>query len=148
MFPDDINEYLENEDMDVNETDGYVFNGTSFLYDWKTGDFIYKNGAPIVVTGREALHVWIEKVIRTEKFKWRIYEDVDFGPQIEDLIGTNLPEGFMQSELKREITEALSINPYIEEIEDFTFEKVNDIGVISFTVITVEGSFEMEVSLA
>ena len=146
MFPDDTEEYLVNEDAAIETEETSVFNGTSFLYDWQKGDFVYKNGAPVIVTGIEALKMWIEKVIRTEKYKWGIYEDVEFGPQLDDLIGKNLPAGFMQSELKREITEALLVNPYIEAIENFKFEKVDDVGHISFEVVSNEEMFMMEVS--
>lgn len=146
MFPDDAEEYLDSEDIAIETEETAVFNGTSFLYDFAKGDFIYRNGAPIKVTGIAALKVWIEKIIRTEKFKWGIYKDVDLGPQLEDLIGSNFPSGFIQSEIKREISDALLVNPYIDSIEDLTYELVDDRGTITFTVNSNGELFGMEVT--
>lgn len=150
MFPNDIESFLENEDVAI-ETDSTVFNGTSFLYDFTKGDFIYKNGAPVMVNGIEALRVWIEKIIRTEKFKFNVYQSVEgnseYGVSIEDLIGSNLPQGFIESEMKRELTESITKNPYIDELTEWSFEREGSKLTINFTVVlSDETTFEMEVA--
>lgn len=146
MFPDDLQEYLLDEDTEATVSNGYKFTGKTFLYDFVIDDFIYKNGAPVEVEGKEALRVWIEKLIRTEKFKFKIYENVDYAIKIEDLIGSTLPRGFIESELKRELTEAILKNPFIENLTNWNFEKDGSKWIISFEVVTVDGVFEMEVA--
>lgn len=145
MFPEDVAEYIENEEITTNDTSS-TFNGRTFLYDFKIGDFIYKNGAPIEVVGIKALQVWIEKVIRTERFRFKIYEDIEYGVSIEDLFGSMLPKGFVESELKRELTESILLNPFVEEVTDWDFEIEGSEWKIAFTVISIEGAFEMEVA--
>ena len=145
MFPEDVAEYIENEELTANDTSS-TFNGRAFLYDFKKGDFIYKNGAPIEVTGMKALQVWIEKVIRTERFRFKIYEDIEYGVSIEDLIGSMLPRGFTESELKRELTESILLNPFVEELTDWAFDINGSEWRITFTVVTIDDAFVMEVA--
>ncbi|AVK82461.1 hypothetical protein C3943_02310 [Lysinibacillus sp. B2A1] len=145
MFPADVQTYLTNEDMEISERDARTFNGTTFLYDFKKGDYVYRNGAPIIVEGQKALEIWIEKVIRTERFKFRIYDNVEYGVTIEDLIGSNLPYSFLDSEMKRELTESILKNPLIENLSEWKFEREGSLWTITFTVETVDGSFEMGV---
>lgn len=145
MFPEDVAEYIENEEIVENDTSS-TFNGRTFLYDFKNGDFIYKNGAPVEVVGIKALQVWIEKVIRTERFRFKIYEDIEYGVSIEDLIGSMLPRGFKESEMKRELTESILLNPFVEELTDWSFVTDGSEWTIAFTVVSVEGAFEMEVA--
>lgn len=144
MFPEDVEDYLVNEDLNMEQTTT-SFNGKSFLYDFNKGDFIYKNGAPVEVDGIKAIQIWIEKVIRTERFKFNIYDGVEYGVTIEDLIGSNLPKGFIESEMKRELTESILMNPYIEELVDWSISVNGSEWTISFTVVTTEETFEMEV---
>lgn len=146
MFPEDVQEYLENETLIEESTNTATFNGKSFLFDFKKGDFVYKNGSLVEVEGKEALKTWIEKIIRTESFKFNIYENVDYGISIDDLIGSTLPRGFIESELKRELTEAILRNPLVDDLTDWKFEKDGSKWTIAFTVETTEETFEMEVA--
>lgn len=118
-----------------------VFNGTAFLYDFQKGDFIYKNGAPILVKGKEALNVWIEKIIRTEKFRFGVHKDTEYGVTIDDLIGGHFPRAFTESEISREITESLLKNEYIKNVSGWLFNYVDSTLEISFTVETDEEIF-------
>lgn len=159
MFPDGLDEYLENEEQEIANT-STIFNGRAFLYDFKKGDFIYKNGALIEVTGIKALRVWIEKIIRTEKFKFAIYQNKDdaadqYGVALEDLSGSSFPPGFIESEMRREITEALMKNTSIESLNDWSFLRDGSKLTITFTVEVTdefinefnldEAAFDMEV---
>ena len=145
MFPDDVEQFLVTEGNEANNT-APVYNGRSFLYDFKKGDFIYKNGTPIEVTGLKALEVWIEKVIRTERFRFNVHKGVNYGVTIEDLIGSLLPRGYIESEMTRELTESILENPLVDDLTNWNFEVEGSLWTISFTVHTVEGAFEMEVS--
>ncbi|WP_413362217.1 DUF2634 domain-containing protein [Lysinibacillus sp. 3P01SB] len=144
MFPENVQEYLEEEEVILMDT-APTYNGKAFLYDFKKGDFILENGKLVQVEGLEALKIWIEKLLRTEKFRFKIYEDVEYCVTIEDLIGGVWPPGFVEAELRREITEAAITNPYIEDLIEWKFERDSSYLHIYFTVLTPEGAFEMGV---
>lgn len=126
--------------------------GKTFLYDFKKGDFVIKDGRLVEVDGKEAIKVWIEKILRTEKFKFKVYkedENIDeYGTTIKKLIqGRRVPQFFLQSELRREIEEALKKHSEIDRIEDFRTEQEMTTLKIYFTVILKDGeTFNQEVN--
>lgn len=147
MFPVDVQTYLMNQDTAIEENEAFAFNGKAFLYDYKKGEFILEDGKMVAVTGIKAVEAWIEKLIRTEKFRFNVYDNVDYAVSIEELIGSTWPRGFVEAEIKREITEAAVSNTYIEDLTEWSFERDGSYLVINFTVITVEGVLEMGVSM-
>ena len=97
----------------------------TFAYDFQAKEFVTKDGR-LVPT--EDIRVWIEKIIRSEKWRCKIYEGTDFGIRIEDLlIGSNYNRAFSESEAKREINEALLQNPRIKEIQGLQLLEDNTI---------------------
>ena len=72
----------------------------TFLYDFKTCDFVMEDGDPVTASGVDALKVWIEKILRTQLNRYEIYTDTGYGANIEDLvIGKGYSTAFVQSEL-------------------------------------------------
>lgn len=129
----------------VTETEETIQLGRSFLFDFNENKFVMENGKFIVVEGIEALKMWIEKTIRTEKFRFKIYEknndrDSEYGVRIEDLIiGNDYPILFIESELKREITDALLKHPAISNLSEWLIDKEDDVLNINFTVELTDG---------
>lgn len=126
--------------------------GKSFLFDFKTGDFVLKDGRLVEISGIEAVKVWIQKILKTEKYRYKVYEREDkneYGIVLEDLIvGNNFPQSFVESELKREITGALTKHPMIKSLTDWKIEKKNPLLNISFKVNLLDGNnFTQEVNL-
>ena len=150
MFPEDIQNYIQNESL-IYQPRKYEFNGTSYLYDYKTGDFVLRNGKLVELYGKAAIAAWLEKIIRTEKFRFRVYDNVDYCVTIERLIGGVYPKGFVEAEIKREITEASLYNSYIVDLVEWSFERDEDYLKVGFTVIVAdhveEGNFLLEVVL-
>ncbi|CAK7083816.1 DUF2634 domain-containing protein [Tissierella sp.] len=122
--------------------------GKTFLYDFKKREFILKDGKPIEAVGKKGIEIWIEKVLRTQKNRWKIYDEVDYGTTIEDLIvGHSYPKSFLESELKREITQEVLKHPRIESLTNWDFIRVNDKLRVIFTVNLYDGDFiKQEVS--
>lgn len=142
MFPEEL-DIIESQ---LIEDESVEWNGTTYLYDFKKGDFIYRNGKLIPVVGIEALRVWIEKVIRTEKFTFTIYDgETQYGVLIDDLFGSGLERYLIESELQREITEALLINPFITDVDEWVFEYEKDKVYITFSVVSDFENFNFEV---
>lgn len=124
MFPEEDEVFIVNEPTP--EDGQNVFDGKAFLYDYAVGDFVYRNGAPVLLEGKEALKAWIEKCLRTVKFKALVHEGLEYGPKIDDLIGSVFPQDFIKAEVEREVSEALLRNTYITGIERFDFEFEGD----------------------
>lgn len=120
--------------------------GKSFLYDFDKGDFVIKDGKMVEIHGVEVLKQWILKVLKTERFRFKIYENIEYGVTLEDLIGSGFPRSFVEAEIKREVTASLILHSYIESVEDWTFERDGKWMKVWFTVVTIEGAFEMEVT--
>ena len=103
----------------------------SYLFDFAKGDFVVQDGKLVACDGIEAIRVWIEKIIRTEKGRFLIYDDTEYGCHLEDLIiGNSYTVEFIESELKREIEEALLQNPQISAVGNFKITR----GVNNLTV--------------
>ena len=110
--------------------------GKSFLFDFSKGDFVIQNGK-LVQT--DDISVWIEKIIRTEKERYKIYNDTDYGVRLEDLvIGTNYDLAFAESEIRREIEDALLTHPKITGISNFSFIRKPSGAEVSMEVICLD----------
>jgi len=113
------------------------FGTKSYLFDFSTGDFVVRDGKLVECDGIEAVKVWIEKILRTEKGRFHIYDDTEYGARIEDLVvGNSYSVAFIESELKREIEDALLQNPQISSVSNIQITR----GINSLTV-------ELEVKL-
>lgn len=124
--------------------------GFTYLYDFKKGDFVIKNGRLIEIKGKEGVKVWIEKVLLTEEFVYKIYgenREEEYGTTIRKmLLGRKIPQLLLHSELKRIISEKLKQNVEIERIENFEFKQEYVTFTISFKVILKNAeSFVQEV---
>lgn len=120
--------------------------GTSFKFDFEKGDFILENGKLVQVEDLEALKIWINKVLRTEKFRFEIYKDIDYGVTLEDLIGQTLPRKFVESELKREISEALTKHIMIDSVSNIMTGRDGSKLIINFQVNLIDGN-SLEVTI-
>lgn len=159
MFPEFLD--FDNAIEEIENEDELLYNETSFLYDFKEGDFIYKNGNPVLVKGVEAIKIWIEKALRTRIYTYDIYDETDedgllkqreYGTNIwQIVIGRKLPPLVVHAETLRDVEETLSYNDKIKRIEDYEIELGNQgksyLLKISFTVVLVDGTkFPMEVN--
>ena len=107
----------------------------SFSFDFSLGDFVIQDGGLAPCDGIDAIKVWIEKILRTEKDRFKMYKDTNYGCKLEDLIvGGNYPTSFIESELKREIEDALLQNTQIKSISNFTITRNTSSITVGFTV--------------
>ena len=130
MFP-------EIQDLTVVESSQVGANGKSFLFDFVLGDFALQNGSLVECDGKNAIKVWIEKILRTEKERFKIYDGTEYGCRLEDLlIGNNYSAAFIEAELKREIEDALKQNPNILSVSNFNIERTASGITVSMEVET------------
>ena len=79
MFPNSTGVTLNNETISSNGT-------KSYLFDFDSGDFVVRDGKLIECDGIDSIKVWIEKILRTEKVRYNIYNNTEYGCHLEDLI--------------------------------------------------------------
>lgn len=133
---------LEFNETDIDKTSDEI--KKSFLFDFEIGEFLLKDGKIQETNGVESLKTWIQNTLRTEKGKYKVYVDTEYGISKEDLIGSNYGIDFVEEELKREVEESLLIHPCVSTITDFSLTKEDKLLTISFSVTTVENE-ELEV---
>ena len=109
----------------------------SYLFDFNKGDFVVRDGKLVECDGMDALKVWIEKILKTEKGRYRIYDGTCYGCQLEDLIiGNTYTLEFTEAELKREVEEAILKNPLVISVSNFTLTKTANALTIQIEVKT------------
>lgn len=132
MFPE-----TQNSTVAKNET---VASGNTktYLFDFDKGDFVVQDGKLVECDGALAIKVWIEKIIRTEKGRYPIYDETEYGCHLEDLIiGNNYTVEFIEAELKREIEEALLQNPQITNVSGFVLTRDKDSITVTLEVYLI-----------
>jgi hypothetical protein len=105
----------------------------TYLYDFKNKEFVVEDGKLIKT---DDIRVWIEKILRTQKERFKIYINTGYGTEIEDLIiGHQYPVSFLNSELRREVEESLLTNPRIKSLINFETRQEGKELIIDFGVI-------------
>lgn len=136
MFPEDL---VENDNIEDTEEVG-----TDFLFDYETGQHILKNGTLEECSEVESIKQFIQNVLRTQANIYDIYitgETDTFGISIYKYLGTRtLPMGYLNSELKREVTQQLLRHPKISSVTGWRGKRERQGLAISFTVILVDGT--------
>lgn len=142
MFPQ-----LAELELDTTDAETARPRGKSFLFDFATGDFVLRDGKMVEATGIDSLKVWIEKALRTAKYRYEIYTGTEYGASTEDLVGSNLPFDFIKEEMKREVREALQNNQEILSVSDLSFEREGSKMTVRFTVNSIFGATQQEVNV-
>jgi hypothetical protein len=102
----------------------------TFKYDFQNKEFVVRDGKLVPV---DDITIWIEKILRTEKLRYAIYENTTYGVSLEDLVvGQVFNKNFTVSELQREIEDALLQHPQIIAVQNLrlTSDKIIDFEVI------------------
>ncbi len=110
-------------------------------YDYDRNCLRKKAGKYYLVSRNEALKVWVYKALKTRRFIYQAYSR-KYGTEIDNVIGISVDRGIAESEIKRYITETLMVNPYIQELGDFSFDWKTKSGcTATFNVTTVYDRF-------
>lgn len=110
-----------------------------YAYDFEHNRLKLRDGRPYLIEGNEALKVWIFKALHTTRFRHVAYSP-SFGNEVESVIGRTMDPGILSSELQRFVIEALMVNPYIEELNNFKFTRSGSHLAVEFDVTTVYGT--------
>ena len=96
------------------------------------------------VDGLDAVMQAVELILKTERFRSLAYS-WDYGVEFETLIGQD--RRYLEADLKRRILEALSEDDRILGIQGFQLSFERESANVSFTVLTVFGSFLLQRSV-
>lgn len=98
-------------DEEVLKQEGFC----EYAYDFENNTLKTKNGRHYYVYGNEAMKIWIYKAMISSRFKHSAYTD-KFGTEIYSLIGEVISSKFKEAEIKRYITEAVMVHPFMVSI--------------------------------
>ncbi len=109
--------------------------GKTYLIDFSRKKIMKLNGKAIKTDDERAVRMWIEKVILTQKNKYKIYDNTWYGMEYkENLQGKRFPTSFLKAEFIRELDETMSRHPKILEIRDLKVEMIQNTLKTSFFV--------------
>lgn len=92
--------------------------------DFENTKVVIENGSPKLINELEAIKQWIILFVNTEKDTMEVYEGTGFGCRIKKLFGSKkVGYGFEESELERDFTEGLPLNPAILSVPYFNVSK-------------------------
>lgn len=94
--------------------------------------------------GREAVQQAVDILLNVERFRHQIFQPYS-GMEWDGLIGQD--PGYAAAELQRRVTEALTMDDRIRGISDFHYTVQGQNLTATFTVDTVYGAIQSEVTL-
>jgi len=133
MFPFD----LDDDEIDIEQQEEKE--PRDYEIDFKTGRLTGK-----IITGLKAIEQWIIIVLSTDRYFYTQYS-WDHGSELNTLIGQNAKQDYVESEVKRMIEDALSMNENITGIENLDCTIEGDKLTASFTVRTTFGEVDISV---
>ena len=93
----------------------------------------------------DAVRQAVYKILNTERYTYPIYS-WNYGIELNDLFGQSIP--WVYPELERRITEALIHDDRITSVTEFEFEGIKNNVHVKFTVNTIFGSFEDDITVS
>ncbi|MDP5275699.1 DUF2634 domain-containing protein [Chengkuizengella axinellae] len=117
-----------------------VYPSKTYKFDFDTGE-IKGN-----IDGMEAIKQFVRKALSTPRFRYLIYTN-QYGSELEDLIGQNIPDELVDAEVPRLIEEAISYDDRILAVSNFSISRKGDALYATFEVDTVDGTIEQEVKV-
>ena len=144
IFPE--YDYAMDEEVTEEVTSESVKIGRTPLFDFDTGQYVIRDGKVVECTQDEAIRQWVGFLIKTPSDRFEVYEGIEFGTYIHNLIGWK-DAGFVASEIKRELEEKCIENRAISGIKNFDVTKNGGAIHINMTVITNEDEVEVSVDV-
>jgi len=134
MFPEI--EFLSDSDTLPDKKDL----GKVFLFDFEKRQYVLKDGKPVEASYEEAIRQWVTMLLITELDQFVVYRDTVFGIGFKQFIGRrDIPFGVIVSEVKRQITDAVTVHSQITNVDDFTLAREDGKAKLSFSVMTLRG---------
>lgn len=97
------------------------------------------------VDGLDAVKQAVFLILNTERFKWFIFPDDDYGTEFDSL--RNMPIDFVLAHIEGEVKDALSIDTRILNIGNFEFDVLGSTIHCTFTVECIFGKFDSDLEI-
>lgn len=98
-----------------------------------------------LIDGLEAVKQAVYMILNTERYQNLIYS-WNYGVELIDLYGQ--PPPFVQSEIKRRLSEALMQDTRIQSVDAFSFAIIKNMINATFTVSTIYGDIKAETEVS
>lgn len=115
-----------------------------YAWDFEKNEFILEIGSNKILTGAEAIKVWIYKTLNTSRYKYGAYS-WDYGHELEELINLGLSKEALFCEVERYLNECLKVNPYIKAINSIDLKLDGSKLGINFLVDTLYSEVRINV---
>lgn len=103
-----------------------------WAYDFERNEFLTnENGLPYLVSGNEALKIWVFWAVTTAKRHW-LANSRAYGSEIERMVGLPVSVAIKSSELKRTIKESIEQCEYVKHVD--SIETSFEDGLLSIDV--------------
>ena len=103
-----------------------------WAYDFERNEFLTnENGLPYLVSGNEALKIWVFWAVTTAKKHW-LANSRAYGSEIERMVGLPVSVAIKSSELKRTIKESIEQCEYVKHVD--SIETSFEDGLLSIDV--------------
>lgn len=135
MFPFDIDDAELDVEVDEDKEP------SDYEIDFETGKLTGR-----IITGLPAIKQWVMIVLGTDKYYYTQYS-WNHGCELRDLIGKGFKQDYIESEVKRIITDALSMSKDIKGISNLEVSYEGDTLTAAFTLDTIYGSEEVMVDV-
>nr|WP_279294602.1 DUF2634 domain-containing protein [Bacillus altitudinis] len=127
------------EEIEETEEDEEVETSTTYRIDFENGKLTNE-----AITGIESIRQFIYMTLRTERYAHPIYSH-DIGTEIQELLtDTEATDEYKEMEIPRLLEEALVVDERIDHIEEIEVTKQNDAFQVKLTIVTDEGTLEIE----
>lgn len=115
-----------------------------YAYDYEKNCLKTRGGHTYLVEKDEALKIWLYHALRVARYRYEAHS-VEYGNELEELLGRGESREILESEITRYIKEAVMVCPYIQEISDFAFLwEAGSRCTASFKVTSIYGRFTYE----
>lgn len=133
MFPFDI----EDEELEVQTEEEKEL--SDYEIDFETGKLTGR-----MVTGLEAIRQWVKISLTTERYLFPQYS-WNHGSDFNTLIGQGYDEDYVSTEVKRMISEVVSLEETITGFDELNIEMKGDRLSVSFVIDTIYGRGDINV---
>jgi hypothetical protein len=140
MADDTIFPFMDPQAMPEEETAEAKPLAREWAWDFNKLDFKTKDGKMYMEEGKEAVKIWIWKILMAPRYRYPIF-NWDYGNELDNLIGVSYSKEYVQSEAERMIREAIwpTLDGYVTDIQNLKVGTEKDILKISFTAVTPYG---------
>ena len=113
--------------------------GRSWRFDFSIGEFVLTPAGKVAEAEYfEAWLQWCLKALRTERYRYLAYTRA-YGQEMDSLIGRHLTRAANESEIRRMVTECLTVDPRTAAVGNFVFDWDGDICTFTCEISNVRG---------